>query len=217
MIQPLLCEQIFTLDCKSIKKIVVTGKCSLRISRMEGFSMGISSNNLISCKIDKSVLYIEPYSVYSWYCCCPLNIFNPKNSGNFSDNWKVNSIFIVSEIIVSGSASVFMEEGFDKTLRCVKSGKYGKVTLNKLYVTKLTCDVTGTGTIECTNSKCSDFTGVVANIGKIFTPTVQNNADCTAKDFGQIHCSLFDTCKITEKNDRFSKINKKYVPGSACV
>lgn len=206
--QPLLYEQIFTLTTKSIKKIIISGKSDIRINKFEGFSMCITSNSLISCKINKNILYIESYKKSSCLCF-GIDVFNSINRGNFSDTWKINAVFIIEEIIVNGNSSMTIDSGFDKRLKCIKNGNYGKIILNKLYVSYLYCNVSKGSIIEFNDSVCSDFVAVVSGMGKIITPMIQNTANITVDNFGQVNCVISNYCIITKKCMQLGKVNIK--------
>lgn len=206
---PLLSEQIFSLDAKCIKRIIIGQNCNIDITRTEDFGFNITSNKSISCKIETSTLYINNFNEnIHWYLCCA-QFFKLKEI--YSNDWKINATFIVGEIIVDNASSLKMNDGFDKNLSCTKFGNYGKMALNNLYLTKLNCDVFGSSSIICVNSNCSEFTGHVNNLGKITTPTIQNFARLKISNFGQIDCTVTNNCDVIEENKKFGKINKKIV------
>lgn len=214
--KPLLFEQLFTLTTKYIKKIIVSGQSNVRFNRSEGFIMHVISDSLISCKLNNNILYIETYDKKSYSCCFKynfLNFFNKNNDDivNFSKIWKIKAVFIVSDIVVNGYGSVFIDSGFDKTIKCVKNGNGGKIILKNVRVSHFCCDVSGSGRIECINSNCSNLVATASGVGRILTPDVYNMAVLNVKDFAQINCISHEHCKITKKIKKFGNIHIKQI------
>lgn len=209
----LLHDQKFTLDAKTIKKIVVTGKCYIRIKKSEGLSMTIMSHDSFACRIEGNTLFIDPFSVYTWCCCVPINFSTPRSRIDFSDMWRVNALFIINSVTVNGSGTIYIEEGFDKSLHCIKSGRTGNITLNNLYVADLKCNLSGGGKIICIDSNCFDFTGSVNGIGKIVAPKITNRANCSVNGIGQVDCTVHKGCELIKNIKSFGKINIKKIDG----
>ena len=202
----LLHDQKFTITTKAIKKIFVSGKCFVRIQKLEGLNMSVTSHDLLSCKVKNEELFIEPFSVYTWYCCIPLNYRNPKSRLDYSEQWNINAMFVVNTIVGNESNIFYMEDGFDKSLDCTKNGS-GSITVNNLYASNVNCNVVGSGEIKCFNSNCYTFNGTIKGSGKIVSPKVKDMANCVIEGSGLINCVRHEKCALTQKSSKTGKIN----------
>ena len=181
----LLNETMCTLMTKTINRICVSGDISIELKRNHGLNMTIESSDLFFCRIEGTALHIETCSTYKWYCCIPIKSFSKNNKSLCSDNWTINSVFIVKSVEHNGNGNFIMNEGFDKSLSCEKTGS-GLMSIANLNVVDFHCMLKGNGCIETIKSSCSYFNGEIVGNGKIKTPIVSMMFRCRINGKGMI-------------------------------
>lgn len=201
----LLGDKKYRLTAKSIKKIYVNGNFVVKIKKGDGLNMTVESYDLILCRIDGETLFIEPYSVYKWFCCIPMNFRSPNNKEDYSEIWNIDAIFTVNMLCCSGNGVMLMNEGFDTNLMCKKIGN-GLISISGLYVASLDCCVIGNGEIRCLQSNCSNFTGNIEGKGKIITPKVKSRFNGHIFGKGCIECAKHSSCMVIEKVEKGGEI-----------
>ena len=208
----LLLESKCVLTSKIIKKIYIKSNDTIEIKKGTGLSMTIESTNLINCKIENSVLYIETSKIknsithiFELFCCNYWNCCNycyhsddniDRDEKIYNNTWTINSIFVVKHLNYSGSGTFIMNDGFDKSLTCIKSGTTGLILIKKLNVVNLKCKILGSGSIKTIESNCSNLYVEINGNGKIKTPKVNLLFDCTIKGRGIVTATVSEKCKI---------------------
>lgn len=207
----LLKDLKYTLDSKVIKKIYIKNESkndnAIQIKKHTGLTMIIESEQPISCKIENSMLYIKVLKktnnffnkLTNIFCCftnSPTDISDVVE--NYNNVWKINSVFIIKYINYSGSGSFVISEGYDKSLACVKSGISGFVLIKKLNVIDCKYKLLGSGSIKTIESNCCNFDCEINGNGKIKTPKISSNFNCTIKGKCVLNAIVGAQCKITK-------------------
>lgn len=213
----------YTLDSKVIKKIYIKNESkndnAIQIKKHTGLTMIIESEQPISCKIENSTLYIKVLkktnNFFDFLCCCTnpfasvksvtdvADVADIANAStdvveNYNNMWKINSVFIIKYINYSGSGSFVISEGYDKSLTCVKSGISGFVLIKKLNVIDCKYKLLGGGSIKTIESNCCNFDCEINGNGKIKTPKISSNFNCTIKGKCVLNAIVSAQCKITK-------------------
>lgn len=201
-----LSENEYTITAKTIKQICIKGDQTIKIKRGLGLSMIIESHNLILCKVQNDTLFIEPYSTYKWHCCWPVNITSPNNRLEYSDTWIVNAIFIVKDIEYTGTGSMTISEGFDKSLLCTVNEK-AIIIITNLNVVNLICNVNGNGKIKFIDSFCSNLNCNVNGNGYVKTPKVHSTFNCKIKGSGIVEGTKYKKCTLTQEISKYARLD----------
>ncbi len=190
----LLSEIKYTIKTKFIKKISMKGNQTVRIKKGNGLNMIVESYDPILCKIEGDTLYIEPYSVFKWSCCFPINMSDHHNISDYSESWTIDAIFIIKSIECKGYGVLLINDGFDKSLTCTNNG--GSILITNLNVVNLSCKTSGNGKIKTIESSCYYFNGEASNDSYIKAPKVHSLFKCKINEKGKIEGSIYNKCKI---------------------
>lgn len=219
----------FFLKTKTIKKIYIKGNQTIEIKKGLGLSMVVESNDPILCKIENSTLYISPcpkksfwtkfkdfFGLYGLSCfssicnlCCFVNYLEnnePHLKNTFNKKWNIDALFIIKHINYLGSGTFTINEGYDKSVTCIKSGKNGMILIKKLNVVDFKCKVLGNGNMKAMDSSCSNFIGEINGNGKIKTPKVFLNLSCKIQGKGIISSTVSKKCYIYKNISEFGTL-----------
>lgn len=221
--EKLLDNEKYSILVKTINGIKLFTSDKVRITKCGNMSMVIESFDLILCQIKNKTLYIvsqntnrnEVKKLKKYFCCFNNylpdheyieNLKNSSDKSEYSRSWKITGFFIINSI-ESNEFNIFeINDGFDKSLNCIKNGD-GKILISGGNFVNVDCKVNGNGTIQLANSESSTFNCEINGDGSIKTSKIKKMFKCKINGAGKIMAFLDKKCKINSYLSKNSKLD----------